>query len=158
MKKYVHNDIVKLTFDLEELENYRDVEKDNLPIRSFISFYKAIGLEKYLQDYRSKTDKQIVSFDNIVCNFPTLESIKEFIKNQWKIYSIDIDADNHVFWKGDQYGEEKHYPKKLSSKVEVSVLTDFLNFCPGTDDDLEDNEIVFRTFEQIEVPDEEEFI
>jgi len=153
MKKYVHTDVVKLTFDLSELEDYKDPEKDNLPIYSYVSFYKAIGLLKYLEEYKEQSGKQIAALDNLACNFNTLINLKNFIKNQWKIYSIDIDADNHVFWKDDQYGHEKHYAKNLSSKVESSLVWNFSQYCPTEDDDLEDNEIVFRTFEQIEVDD-----
>lgn len=148
--RYIHKDIVKININFNELEDYREVENNNLPIHSFISLYRAIGLEKYIQEYVESTGKQIVAFDNLVCNFSTLENLKTFIKNQWKIYSIDIDADNHVFWKEDQYGQEKHYAKNLSSKVENSLSVDFFNFCPGEDDDLEENEIVFRVFEQVE--------
>ena len=147
--KYIYDDVVKLQFNLEELEDY--IEEDTgLPIHSFISFYRAIGLEGYIQNYVNVSGNQIAPFDNILCNFQTIDAIKEFIKNQWKIYSIDIDGDNHVFWKEDQYGHEKHYAKNLADKVERSLLSDFFSFCPGEESELEDNEILFRTFEKVE--------
>ena len=151
--KYTYKDVIKLKFNLENLEDY--IEEDTgLPIHSFISFYRAIGLEKYIKEYVDTTGKQVAAFDNILCNFQSIDEIKEFIKNQWKIYSIDIDADNHVFWKDDQFGREKHYAKNLSEKAERSLLSDFFSFCPGEDGDLEYGEIVFRTFEKNEEEDD----
>jgi len=153
--KYVYNDIVKLKFNLEELEDY--IEKESgLPIHGFISFYRAIGLEKYIKEYVDKSGNQVIAFDNIFCNFQTLEAIKTFIKYQWRIYSIDIDGDNHVFWKDDQYNHNKHYAKHLSEKVEKSLLKDFFSFCPGEDDSMEDNEILLRVYEKIEDGDDNE--
>ena len=49
----------------------------------------------------------------------------------------------------------KHYAKNLSDKIRGAVFSDFLNYCPGTDDDLEDGVFVFRIFEEVDGPDEE---
>ena len=155
MKQYEFTDITTVKIDFASLEEYRDSSKDDLPVYSMISFYKAIGLTPYLEEYKEKTGEQIIPFDNIMCNFDTLNRIKLFIKNQWQTYSLDVDSDNHVFWKGDQYGHTRHYAKNLSKSVEASIITDFMNYCPGTDEELEDDEIVFRTYKTVEVPDEE---
>ena len=154
MKKYVHKDIKEVKINFEELEDYID-KSSTLPICSFISLYRVAGLVDEMKKYRQETGKQIVPIDNIVCNFDTLDAAKKFVENQWKIYSIDIDADEHVFWKEDQYGHEKHYAKNLSDKIKGAVFSDFLNYCPGTDDDLEDDVFVFRIFEEVDVPDDE---
>lgn len=155
MYKYVDRDIAKFKINLAELEDWRDNEKDGLPIRGFVSFYKATGITDAVVSAIANEGVDIVPYDNIVCNFFTLQAIKNFIKNQWKIYSIDIDQDNHVFWKDDQFKKEKHYAKNISQKVNASLITDFANYCPGTDEDLEDYEIVIRLFDKVETEDEE---
>ena len=84
---------------------------------------------------------------NLACNFNTLQRIKAFIEQNWMEYSLDIDKDNHVFWDTRKYEKnERHYAKKLNSRVQNSVNQDFLNFCPGLDDDLDDDILVFRTY------------
>lgn len=157
--KYVDHDIVKIKFNFDDIDKWRrnsDKEDEDFPVCSFLSFYEACGLEEYFKKYNEETGKQIIAFDNLFCNFYTLQAIKNYIKKQWQIYSLDIDGDLHVFWrKDDTYGKSKHYPRKLKNRVEKSITFDFANFCPGEDDELEDYEIVFRVFEKVEVTDED---
>lgn len=155
MKKVNYTDVATFNFDLNQLKDYIDSES-GLPIYSFISFYRAIGLLPYITKYKDETGKSVVCFDNILCNFNTLCDIKDFIKNQWQIYSLDIDGDNHVFWKEDQFGHEQHYKKELSNKISRSLSKDFSSYCPGEDPELNDNEIVFRTFVITETEEEKQ--
>lgn len=153
--KYIDRDIQLFKVNLEELENWRDNTPEGLPICGFISFYRAIGIEAKVKEIKELENRDIVPFDNILCNYFTLQAIKNFIKRQWKIYSIDIDQDNHVFWKNDQYGHDKHYEKNLPSKVDASLTIDFAHYCPGEDDELEDYELVIRLFDKTEEESEE---
>ena len=148
--KYVDRDVAVFKIDLATLEDWKDSSAEALPIRGFISFYEACGIADKVREILEKEGKTIVPYDNILCNYFTHQAIKNFIKRQWQIYSIDIDRDEHVFWKDDQYGKEKHYEKNLSSKIESCLTLDFAHYCPGDDDDLEDYTIVIRLFDKVE--------
>ena len=144
---YEEKVIAKVDLDFESLDEWRKEEADDIPICSLISFYKACGITKYIEEYKEKEGKSIVSLDNLACNFKTLQRIKDLIETNWSEYSLDIDKDNHVFWDTRTYEKnERHYAKKLNSRVQNSINQDFLNFCPGVDDELEDNILVFRTY------------
>ena len=79
-----------------------------------------------------------------LANISDIQMIMEFIEENWKVYSIDIDKDYHVFWDTSKYPKgQKHYPKTLKATARNAVLLDFQNFAPGLDNNLEDNEIVF---------------
>lgn len=146
--KIIEKEIAKININFEALEDWRKGE-DEIPVCSFLSFYEACGLEPYVRKYFEEHDnKTMAPFDVLFCNFYTLQRIKNFLKNQWSIYSIDIKEDNKVIWKNSVYGKEKHYPKKLAKRVEQSLLFDVTNFCPGIDDELEDNQIIFRVVEK----------
>lgn len=137
----------KIKLDFEALDEWRKEDADDIPICSLISFYTACGMTRYLEEYREKEGKNIVPLDNLACNFKTLQRIKSFIETNWMEYSLDIDKDNHVFWDTKTYGKnERHYAKKLNSRVQNSINQDFLNFCPGMDDEIDDNILVFRTY------------
>ncbi len=119
-----------------------------LPVRGCISLYEASGLIPMIQKYSEEHDgAQITPYDNLLCNFATLQRIKTFLEDQWGYYSINIDKDNHVFWDTKKYpAGTKHYKKSLTNKVKTCVVLDFTNYCCGLDDDLEDDVIVFRVF------------
>ena len=38
----------------------------------------------------------------------------------------------------------------MTASAEASVKSDFINYCPGVDDELEDDVIVFRVWEKEE--------
>ena len=153
--KYVHRDVAVFKFNLKDLEDWRDNSSDSLPIKSFISFYEACGITNKIQEIKESENKNdIIPFDNLLCNSFTLSVIKNFIERQWKIYSLDIDSNNHVFWKNDQYMHQKHYAKKLSARIKSCLTLDFMHYCPGTDDDLEDYEIVLRLFDKVDTDEE----
>ena len=148
-KKVIEKDIVKIKIDFNKLDTWHS-EKD-LPVCSFISLYEAVGLIPYVQEYLKTQDgAKIAPLNNILCNFYTIQHLRNYIKGNWERYSIDIDADNHVFWdeKGTYRAWQKHYKRRLKKRVESCLNFDFNNYCPGLDDDLEDDVIVFRIYEE----------
>jgi len=147
--KVLFEEKVRATIDLDfdELEDWRKEDADDIPICSMISFYRACGMTDFIEKYKAEEGKNIVPLDNLACNFKTLQKIKDFIETMWSEYSLDIDQDNHVFWDTKTYGKnERHYAKKLNPRVLNSLNQDFLNFCPGVDESLEDDILVFRTY------------
>ena len=141
------NNIATVELDFDKLSKWRGQTEDHFPVNSFLSLYEACGLKEKIQQIAE--EKPIVAADNLVCNFYTLQRLKNFIKDQWEIYSMDVVDNNKVIWKGDQWGQDPHYHKSLSSRVKNSVNLDFVNFCPGLDDDLEDNILILRTYKFI---------
>ncbi len=150
-------DIYQTTLDFEKLSSWMD-PVTNLPVRGFLSLYEACGLVSKIKEYSaSHEDLQFVSIDNIVCNFTTLQAIRNFLAKQWGVYSIDIDGDNHVFWNTKTYpAGTKHYARSLKKKVKASLTQDFMNYGCGTDEELEDNVIIFRVFTKEPVKEEKE--
>lgn len=145
--------------EIEEIElarvqiNWGDLDKwikpnsDDLPVYSFLSIYEACGLQPIFQKYYDENNnKQIIAADNLMCNFYTLQAMKNYIERNWQVYSLDINGDNHVFWKKSKYGKTQHYPKTLSKKIKACLAADFGNFCPGLDDELPDNTLVFKVY------------
>lgn len=145
---YEEIELGRVTLNFEELENWRNTEADDIPICSFLSLYKACGLEPILEKYFEENDqKQIVALDNLACNFNTLNKCKQLIEDNWACYSINIEKDNSVFWDTRKWGKnEKHYAKKLSAKIQHSLNLDCIQYCPGIDEELENNVIVFRIY------------
>ena len=149
--------IFKTKIDFKALEKYRDHDKDDLPIIGFISLYRAIGLLDAAQKYKENEDPDffidITNKSNIACNLATQKLLKSFIENNWSIYSIDIDANEHVFWDTTKFPKgKKHYKKKLKAVVRNAVKLDYLKHCPGLDDSLGICEIVLK----VELPDPKE--
>ena len=135
--------------DFEQLESWTDEKHDDLPIRGLISFYEATGIAKLVLNNQEKFVGGITAIDNIACNFYTQKRIKNFIKRQWEIYSMSLVDNNVVAWNTHTYKKgEKHYERRLSKRVESSLLFDFVNYCPRINDDLPDNIIV------VTIPDE----
>ena len=76
---------------------------------------------------------------------------KQLIEDNWACYSINIEKDNSVFWDTRKWGKnEKHYAKKLSAKIQHSLNLDCIQYCPGIDEELENNVIVFRIYRKPE--------
>lgn len=155
--KYEEEEIARVNLDFDALEAWRDTTQDDLPICSCFSLYKACGLQDFIKKYSEVHDNaQIIAVDNLFCNINTLERIKKFIIKNWEIYSIDIKEDNHVYWDTKKWKKgQKHYAKKLKAKIRASVNTDFYNFCPGIDEEIEDNVIIFRIYHKTEVTEDE---
>lgn len=144
--------IFKTTIDIEKLKTwFRDDDK-RLPVYSYLSLYEACGIvdeiKKYVVDH---PDFQPVCFDNIQCNAYTNAVLKNFIKEQWQCYSLKLNGDNQVEWSDGKYpAGTRHYKRSLSKKIESSLSLDFANYCPGWDDDLEDNVLVFKVWSKRE--------
>lgn len=143
---------IKLNFD--KLEEWTDPTQDDIPICSFIGLYKACGLMKHIEKYvKDHPDFKVCALDNILGNFYTIKHLKNFIEENWKTRELTIDKDNHVYWDTSKYPKgATHYSKKPKAIVRNCINTDFANYCPGLDDDLEDDVLVFRVY----LPDEEE--
>ena len=137
--------IFKTKIDFKALEQYRDANNDDLPITGFISIYRAIGLLDALIAYRKDhPDFQLCPLDHIFCNISTNKRLKALIEDNWSTFSLDIDSDNHVYWDTKKYPKgTKHYKKKIKAVPKASISQDFIDYCPGIDDDLGVNEIVF---------------
>ena len=142
---------VKLNFD--ELEAWTDPTQDDIPVCSFIAVYKASGLMKAIENYVKKNPGfQVCALDNIFANFYTIKRLKNLIEDNWKSRELMIDGDNHVYWDTSRYPKgATHYPKKPKAIVRNCINIDFANYCPGLDDDLEDDVLVFKIY----LPDEE---
>lgn len=144
-------DVIKVKIDFEKLDNWRS-EKD-LPVCGFLSLYEALGLTPHIKEYADgQGGVKIAPLNNILCNFYTIQHLRNYIKGNWEIYSLDIDGDNHVFWdeSGSYKAWQKHYKKRLKKRIESCLNYDFNNYCPGLDEDLEDDVIVFRIYEEEE--------
>lgn len=154
--KYVFEDVFQTTLDFDSLSSWMNPQT-NLPVCSFLSFYEASGLTEKIRDYSvSHENAQFTPLDNILCSFYTLQRIRNFLSNQWCTYSLDIDRDNHVFWDTKKFpAGTKHNARHLKKKDQDNLSLDFAHYCCGTDDDLEDNVIVFRVFSKVEVPADE---
>ena len=147
--------IATVKLDFSKLEEGRKTDADDIPICSLLSLYTACGIQDYIKDY-CKDGEKVTALDNLACNFVTLQKLKTFIESNWMEYSLDIDGDNHVFWDTSKYQKnERHYAKKLKAKIQYSINQDFMNFCPGVDEDIEDDVIVFRVFYKTEKKDED---
>lgn len=144
---YIEKFTKTIKLDFDALDNWKN--KEGFPICSFIHVYEACGLIEVIKN-NTEENYQLVPFDNILCNFYTLQRLKEFIKNNWECYSLTIKEDNKIIWTNDKYKQQKHYRRNLSKRVLASVNLDFANYCPGVDDDMEDNEIKFVLYEKQE--------
>lgn len=141
-----YEELASVKIDLEALRGWRKPGSDDLPITGFLSLYEALGLEKAIKEY-CDGGRQIAAIENLACNFYTMRALKRFIEEQWQIYSLDIDGDSHVFWDpSSKYGRERHYPKKVRDRIASCIAMDFLNYCPGIDDELPDNVISLRVY------------
>lgn len=149
-KKYVPKEITRVEIDFDQLSAWRNSECDDLPICSFLSVYKACGLEPYFEaQFEKNGNKQMVALDNLQCNFYTLQKLKNFVKENWQTFSLFLKADNSVEWDDRKWPKNtKHYAKNLSKRIQASLFMDFSNYCPGVDEDLPDNVLVYRVFEE----------
>lgn len=145
--------IKKIKLDFDQLSEWTDPTQDDIPICSFIGFYKACGITAQVEKYVKKNPEfKVCAVDNILCNFYTMKHIKNFIQNNWEIHELSIDDNNHPFWNTSRYPKgATHYPKKVRALIRNSINTDFANYCPGLDDELEDDVLVFRVY----LPEEE---
>lgn len=148
-EEYEEEVIAEFKLDFDMLEDYKDKDNEDIPICSILHLYQVAGIEPKIREYINATEgvEKIVALDNLKCNFATLIKMRNLIRDNWSMYSISIDADNHVFWDESTYKKGvKHYAKTLSAKVRNSMNADFSTFCPGLDPDVGDDVIVFKVY------------
>lgn len=143
-------EVFKTTIDFKALSKWRLKEKDDIPPVSFLHIYAAIGLADFLTEYKKDhPDVEVVPLDHIHCNTNTHIHLKKFLEDIWSTYSLKLNGDNDVTWDTTKWPKgKKHYAKKLSSRVSVSLDQDYASYCPGIDDDLADNEITLGFLEK----------
>ena len=150
----MEKEIYRTKIDFDALEAWRDEEHDNIPPIGFLSVYKALGIVAEVDKHtKEDPDFKVVPATNIFCNLSTHRRLKRFLEDIWSTYSLKIESDNTVVWDTKKWKKgKKHYAKTISGVIKNSLLQDFVDYCPGIDDDLGVNEIVFK----IEIPDPEE--
>ena len=141
---------IKLDFDSLSKHWWIDDNGESFPILCCLNLYEACGLIPHIEKYaKEKEGWQVVPLDNLQCNINTLEKIRSLIEHNWKIYKLDIDSDRHIIWK-DNDKKPYNYERDMTATAAASVKSDFINYCPGMDDELEDDIIVFRIWEKEE--------
>lgn len=144
-----YNIISKKKLDFVNLQAYRASDSKAFPVLCFPNFYAACGILSDIEKYTQETGEQVCPIQQILCNFNTLKRIQHFIKNNWATFNVDIKGDNKVVWtKGSRAQHRK--AKKLSDVVESAVQFDFANYCPGLDDELEDDILIFTDGKEID--------
>ena len=150
----MEKELLRIKVDFDKLLDWKDPERDDLPIISYMSFYRATGILDAVVNYKKEDPEcEFAAAVNIVCNTITNRRIRSFIEEIWSVYSLDIDNDNHVFWDTKKYAKgTRHYKKTLKKKIKASLWQDFQDYGLGIDDGLGVNEVVFKVF----LPDEVE--
>lgn len=132
----------------EVLDAWRTPEK-GFPILSFLHIYEACGISDLIRAYvaaHEESKDKITAFDNLSCNYFTLQWLRNMIEDNWCSYSVKITDDRTLSWDTHRYAAgEKHrrYNKPSTKKIERSIALDFANFAPQVDDDLEDYVLEF---------------
>lgn len=136
------------TLDKDALDAWRTPEK-GFPILSFLHVYEACGISDLIRAYvaaHEESKDKITAFDNLSCNYFTLQWLRNMIEDNWCSYSVKITDDRTLSWDTHRYAAgEKHrrYNKPSTKKIERSIALDFANFAPQVDDDLEDYVLEF---------------
>lgn len=149
-------EISRVTLNFDTLESWRDPDLDDIPICSLLALYRAAGLVDDLKDYAAANPgTQFCGLDNLACNFYTLQHMRNFITDNWRKFSLKLTGDRMIEWDTHRYAKGvTHHPFNLKTKVKNSINLDFANFCPGVDDELPDDIIVFSVL--VDVPDQTE--
>lgn len=127
--------------DWDKIKDWRTDDELSLPILSMISFYKATGIFQKIESEQ----KPISPIDCLSANLNTLEKIKQLIKHNWQYYNVRLKSSNNIEWKEEKGKQERRDPLTLSSKVEKSLIYDFVSYCPALDPSLEDNVVILDT-------------
>ena len=89
VKAYQELEIVKVKVDFDKLDKWVKPGSDDLPVYSFLSLYEACGLEPYIKQYsETHNNAQIVAADNLLCNFYTLQHLKNNRVGFLKIFVV----------------------------------------------------------------------
>lgn len=138
------NEFRSFKLNWNELESYRNPETQ-MPIYSMINFYEAIGLVQAVKEWGIGN---ICSLDNIFCNANTQRKIHDFIVDNWEYYNLTLKGDCDIRWKEGQPKERRKFPHKPTARVKSSVGADYLNYCPGLDEGMEDDIISLGQMKQ----------
>ena len=105
----------------------------------------------YIKENFSEDEaNQVCPVNNILCNFTTIKKIKNFIVNNWETFNIDLLGDEQIVWIKGERKEQRKRPKKRKSEIRHSIDLDFANYCPGLDDELEDDVITLVKYEKFD--------
>ena len=129
------NEIKSFKLDWDKLKSYRDPETQ-MPIYSMLNFYEVIGMVEAIQEWGVG---KICALDNIFCNADTQRKIHNLIMDTWQYYNLTLEGDCDVRWKEDQPKEKRKFPHKPIARVKASVESDYLTYCPGLDESMEDD-------------------
>lgn len=154
-------DLATIKLDFDALADYwwTDDNGESFPILCCLNLYEACGLLPYIEAHAADHPGfQVVPLDNIQANVNTIEKIRSIIEHSWKIYKLDIDSDRHIIWRDPSDKKPYNYERDMTATAAASVKSDFLNYCPGMDDELEDDILVFRIWEKEEASPEEEAV
>ena len=134
----------RIALDFEAIDNWRDSERDDLPVHGMVSFYKAAGVIDFFKEHKEEFGENFAPLDVMDCSYYTQQHIRKFIQDQWEIYSLSLLDHNKVEWNTRTYPKgTKHYHRHPSKKIVKSINVDFLNYCPRLNDDLPDDVIEF---------------
>ena len=142
--------------DKDALDAWRTPEK-GFPILSFLHVYEACGISDLIREYlktHEESKERITAFDNLSCNYFTLQWLRNLIEDNWCSYSIKITDDRKLEWDTHRYAAgEKHrrYAKPSTKKIVRSIALDFANFAPQVDDDMEDYVLQFGVPADVEL-------
>ena len=125
------------TLDWEKLADYRD-PVTHMPIHCMLNLYEVLGVVTAI---KKAEVSNIVALDNLFCNANTQKKIHDFILDNWRYYNLTIEGDEDVRWKEGQPQERRKFAHKPTARAKASVETDYLTYCPGVDDEMDDNVI-----------------
>lgn len=134
-------ELFRTKLNFKELQDYRTPDDNQLPIRGLVDFYRACGLMDAIE--KLGLTEQIIPIQAFYCNFVTLQKIRYLIKNNWETFNLEIIDNNVTQWVPGARRAQRKRPKKLKAIVRNSVNLDFQNLCPGIDDTLEDDILIF---------------
>lgn len=147
---------IKIKFNLQQIikDNRIDYDgkpEDEFPIVSYLQLYDILNItpiaEKYANE-KAKLEKKdgrdsIAVLDHIFCNGQTIKNLDHFLTETWELYNLDIHKDNEVVWKPNKSRRCNDFLRTLQPSIKRSVALDHVNYKPGEDRKLEDNEITF---------------
>ena len=103
----------RITLDFEAISNWRDEERDDLPVHGMVSFYKAAGIIDFFREHKEEFGENFAPLDVMDCSHYTQQHIRNFIQEQWEVYSLSLLDHNKV--------EHPHLSKRNKTLSSTSV-------------------------------------
>lgn len=125
------------TLDWDKLAEYKDPVLQ-MPVYSMLNLYEVLGVVDVV---KKAGVTNIAALDNLFCNATTQKKIHDFILDNWRYYNITIEGNEDVRWKEGQPKERRKFAHKPTARVKASVEMDYITYCPGVDDEMEDDVI-----------------